>query len=264
MRPVSVNGREIPRAAIAQEAQFHPAASLIEARRQAAMALVIRQLLLDEAARLGVEAAPARDDDGREETPEEALIRRLIEQQVAVPSATPDECRRYYEANQARFRSPDLHLAAHILLACDPRDGAARAVARTEAARLIGLLRTQPERFADLARAHSDCPSAGVGGALGQIGPGQTVPEFERALATLPVGVIAPSPVETRYGVHVVRLDRRVEGAVLPFDLVAAPIAAFLDERVRQVASRHYVQRLAAAAVIEGVALAGADSPLVQ
>mgnify|MGYP000898991227 CR=1 FL=1 len=57
MRPVSVNGREIPRAAIAQEAQFHPAASLIEARRQAAMALVIRQLLLDEAARLGVEAA---------------------------------------------------------------------------------------------------------------------------------------------------------------------------------------------------------------
>lgn len=264
MRPVSVNGREIPRAAIAQEAQFHPAASLTDARRQAAMALVIRQLLLDEAARLGVEAVPARDDDGREETPEEALIRRLIEQEVAVPSATRAECRRYYASNPARFRSPDLHLVAHILLACAPRDDAARTVARAEARRLIGLLQARPDRFADLARAHSDCPSAGVGGALGQIGPGQTVPEFEQALATLPAGDVAPSPVETRYGVHVVRLDRRIAGTVLPFELVAAPIAAFLDARVRQVASRHYVQRLAAAATIEGVTLAGTDSPLVQ
>ena len=51
---IRVNDREIPDRAIDAEVQYHPAASLAEARKEAALALVIRELLLQEAERLGV------------------------------------------------------------------------------------------------------------------------------------------------------------------------------------------------------------------
>src|SRR5690606_6112998 len=49
--PISVNGVVIERTAIAQEAQHHPAASPGESMRKAAEALVVRELLLQEARR---------------------------------------------------------------------------------------------------------------------------------------------------------------------------------------------------------------------
>ena len=67
----------------------------------------------------------------------------------------------------------------------------------------------------------SACPSAAQGGHLGQISRGQTVPEFETFLYNLEVGQICPVPVKTRFGYHVLRLDRRIEGRQLPFEAVS-------------------------------------------
>ena len=99
----------------------------------AARALVVRELLLQEARRLGVAAEPLADDDGRRETDEEALIRALVEREVRVPDPDEARCRRYYEQNLRRFRSPDIYEAAHILFAAAPGDGDARAAARMQA-----------------------------------------------------------------------------------------------------------------------------------
>lgn len=106
-----------------------------------------------------------------------------------------------------------------------------------------------------MAKAHSACPSAEQGGNLGQITPGQTTPEFEVALRDLEPGETTSASVETRYGVHIVRLERRIEGRDLPFDLVAGRIADYLSARVRRVAAAQYVARLAGRSRIEGVAL---------
>ena len=84
-------------------------------------------------------------------------------------------------------------------------------------------------------------------------GPGQTVPEFERALGRLSIGEIAPHPIETRYGFHVVLVERRIEGRELPFDMVRARIAVWLNEKVRRVAVQQYLAILAARADISGV-----------
>ena len=65
------------------EAQFFE--SSVEAREAAALALVVRQLLLAEAARLGVVAEPETDADGRRETEEEALISTLLLTLAAIP-----------------------------------------------------------------------------------------------------------------------------------------------------------------------------------
>jgi peptidyl-prolyl cis-trans isomerase C len=262
--PVSVNGVVIPSADIARETQHHPSADPDEAWILAARALAIRELLSQEAGRLAIEAEPLSDGEGRRETPQEARFRALLEREVAVPHADEAACQRYYDANRRRFRSPDLFEAAHILIAAAPGNAVARDTARRVAVALIADLREKPEAFAAAAAAQSDCPSARHGGNLGQLGPGQTVPEFEAALSRMTGGGVCPDPVETRYGLHVVRLDRRIDGQQLPFDLVRERIAEYLDEAVRCRALQQYVSVLAGRSEVTGVDLAAADGPLVQ
>lgn len=263
-KTISVNGVKIPREDISREAQNHQAASPAAAWTEAARALVIRQLLLQEALRLDMRPEPAVDEEGRRETDEEALVRALVEQQVKTPIADATACRRYYEQNLQKFRSSDLYEAAHILIAADPRDAAQVEAGRKHALALIEILARDPKGFADAARVSSACPSREQGGNLGQISRGQTVPEFEQALAGLTPGTVSLHPIQTRYGFHVVRLDRKVEGEQLPFELVEARIAEYLNEACRRRAIAQYIAILAGEARVEGVALVSPDSHKLQ
>jgi peptidyl-prolyl cis-trans isomerase C len=256
---VSVNGVAIPRDAIAREAQHHRAPTPLGAWKEAARALVVRELLLQEARRLGVRAEPLGDSGGRRETEAEASVRRLVEQEVLVPDPDDAACRRYYEQNRGRFRSPDICEAAHILIAAPAADRVAYERAREQATQLLAEVRANPAAFGDLAARLSDCPSTAQEGNLGQITPGQTTPEFEQALKAMTPGAICEQPVATRYGFHVVRLDRRIEGRELPFVAVAARIAEYLSESVRRRVVAQYIARLVSRAEIKGIDLAGAE-----
>jgi peptidyl-prolyl cis-trans isomerase C len=263
MPPVTVNGVAISRKAIAGEVQNFPAANPGEGWRAATRALVIRELLLQEARRLEIAVEQKADADGRRETEEDALTRALLEREVKVPEADETMLRRFYDNNRSRFLSAPLWEADHILIAARRNDTGGFAAAREKASALATVLAGDPDRFADIARDHSACPSAALGGNLGQIGPGDTTPEFEAALTKLAPGEIS-GPVETRYGIHVIRLRRHVEGRQLPFEAVRARIAAYLDEHVRRQASAQYIALLVGRADIRGIDLAGAASPLVQ
>jgi peptidyl-prolyl cis-trans isomerase C len=257
---VSVNGVSIARGAIVNEMQHHPAEKPTAAWQQAARALVIRELLLQEARRAGIAPQPVSDASGRRETDEEAIIRGLIEREVAVPEPDNESCRRYYDRNRARFRSPDIYEVSHILFAASLSDREARERARADAVMVLAELGEHPERFAELARARSRCPSAAQGGNLGQITTGQTTPEFEQALTALMPGQLCEVPVATRYGFHVIRLDRRHVGETLPYEVVAGRIADYLRESVRRRADAQYIARLVTAARIEGIELADGDA----
>jgi peptidyl-prolyl cis-trans isomerase C len=261
---VSVNGVVISHATIAREVQHHPASKPILAWQYAARALVVRELLLQEARRLGLSAVPAVDSCDRRETDEEALIRIVFEHEVTIPEPDRESCRRYYEQNQRRFHSADLYEAAHILFAADRRDASAYARAQTAAAAVLAELGQAPERFSELARLHSACSSAANGGNLGQISAGQTTPEFERALRELEPGMLTAAPVASRYGFHVIRLDRRIPGTQLPFEFVADRIADYLAQRAHGMATAQYIARLVSSAEITGVDLAGAEALLVH
>jgi peptidyl-prolyl cis-trans isomerase C len=213
---------------------------------------------------LAITAEPLMDEEGRRETAEEAAVRALVDREVRTPSADAATCRRYYEQNRNQFRSTDVHEAAHILFAASKADAEAYARARASAEAALAVLRVQPERFADLAKANSACSSASQGGNLGQITKGQTTPEFEQALFGLESGSIGPEPVATRYGFHIIRLDRKHDGRDLPFDLVADRIAEYLQESVRRRALAQYIARLGTAARIEGIDLASAEAMRVN
>ncbi len=263
-RAVSVNGVVIPREAIARETQNHAAPKAIEAWQAAARALVVRELLLQEANRLSIAATPLQDDEGRRETDEEARMRGLLEREVSVPVAEEAELRRYYDNNRKTFTAPALFAVSHILIAIREDTPAARDATHEKAEAILAQLRADPALFASLAEMHSDCPSRTVGGQLGQISAGQTVPEFEAALPVLPVGARHVSMVESRYGFHLVTVHQRVPEAVLPFGKVRERIANFLELRTRMMAERHYIQHLASRAQIEGIALEASTTPLVQ
>jgi peptidyl-prolyl cis-trans isomerase C len=80
------------------------------------------------------------------------------------------------------------------------------------------------------------------------------VPEFETALRKLSEGEITASPVLTRHGWHVIRMDALAEGAVLPFDTVKPRIANALEKTAWARAARAFV-----ASLIERADITGAD-----
>jgi peptidyl-prolyl cis-trans isomerase SurA len=119
----------------------------------------------------------------------------------------------------------------HILRLNDRRGGSAPVLVQQTRARHILIktnelvsesearnrLRALKERldnkanFAELARVHSEDASASKGGELGWLSPGDTVPEFERAMNLLKPGEIS-EPVQSPFGWHLIQvLERRTE-----------------------------------------------------
>jgi peptidyl-prolyl cis-trans isomerase C len=62
--------------------------------------------------------------------------------------------------------------------------------------------------FESVAQSHSKCPSGRDGGDLGQFGPGQMVPEFDKAVFTGDVGVLY-GPIQTQFGYHLLEVTAR-------------------------------------------------------
>lgn len=250
-----VEGVEVPERLIAQEIGNHPAPSAEAARLAAARALAVRALLLDRARKAALEAEPEIDPEGREETADEALMRALLDRELQIAEPTDEECRRIYDSRPDGFKTPTLTQASHILL-CPAEDApAAWAAALASASEVISQLTLDPSAFARLASSVSQCPSSGVGGSLGQLSPGDLAPEVETALAALAPGETSVTPVRSRFGWHVLRLDRRIEGRRLPFDSVHDRIADHLRQRAWAAAAARYVAELAAQARASGVAL---------
>jgi peptidyl-prolyl cis-trans isomerase C len=256
--PVSVNGQAIDEADILQEMQYHKADSIESAHQKAASALVVKELLLQRAKELDLSAEILTG-----ENQQEALIRTLLVQEVKQPTPDEEACERYFLANQNKFTTPVLIAASHILLSADPKDQEAREFAAQQAETLIAELVKNPECFADMAKQYSDCPSKEVNGELGQLDKGQTVQEFERQVFKMEEG-LALHPVESRYGYHIVRLDKRVEGNPLPYNMVADRIATYLKDQVYRRSISQYLSLLAGQASIEGIDIKGADSLLMQ
>ena len=190
----------------------------------------VRSRLAARAAQLGLQGT------------EDERIEQLLELEVADAEPLEDECRRYYERKPARFSCGELVEASHILFALTPRVPPERL--RAKAAQVHAMAAREPQRFAELAREYSNCPSAAQGGSLGQLGRGDSMPEFERALfGGRELGVL-PELVTTRFGFHVVLVARRVPGRALPYEEARPGVAALLRQGALERTLREYVRGL--------------------
>lgn len=250
---ITVNGRRLDKNRLAREIQYHPAASFGEALHQAASALVLRELLRHEV----LEELKA----GKKE---EEAIAALIEAATPAPEVSPADCERFYQQNPQRFSTAPLMRVRHLLLPAAKDDLEARAEQKRLAERLLAELKAAPDlHTAWCSRLHlSRCPSRAEEGLLGELSPGQTVPEFERQVFALEEG-LAPQPLATRYGWHVVWVESRRPGQIRPYEQVAEDIAGYLRARRQRQAVADYLYGLVARADIVGIELRPNDDNIV-
>jgi peptidyl-prolyl cis-trans isomerase C len=216
-----------------------------------------RELLRQRAVAVSILDAVSTDEGTIEQAIEELLAREVV-----TPTPTDEECRRYYDAYPREFESGDLVHARHILFQVTPSVSLPQIRSRAE--QMLNELLREPERFAAVAAEMSNCPSGQHGGNLGQIGRGDTVPEFEKAIFRLgPTGLLRDL-IRTRHGFHIVAIDQRIPGKRLPFDMVRDDIAERLRAMVEEKALRQYISVLAGQADIQGADLNGTEIPLVQ
>lgn len=246
---ISVNGVEITDQAVEQELPHHKQSA--NPLKQSVHELVLRTVLLQEADRLAI---AAEDDDSR--------IEALFAQEIRVPDADEATCQTFYRNQPQLFTNGELVEARHILFQVTPT--VPLELLRETGEAVLAELRVNPDRFAELAKEYSNCPSGAVGGNLGQLGRDQTVKEFEGLVFRLAEGELADRLLETRFGLHIVQVMRRVQGKLLPFEAVKSQIAENLARQSWQRAVHQYLQILVGRADIQGITLDGADTPLVQ
>lgn len=256
---VRVDGVEIDSRLIAQESQNHPSGDPMETWTAAARALVVRQLLLTEARRRGLSPEPEAVGENQYETDEESLVRQVLEVAVEPQPPSETECRRVYDGMKGKFVTPTLFEASHILIEPAGETEADWSEAEAEARALIGAVGDSPQAFAEAAAARSSCPTAHQGGSLGQVRRGELVESVQAAIEALADGETGKAPVRSPFGWHVVRLERRIEGRVLPYEIVEGRIRDMLEARAWAIGASQFVADLAAKSAVEGVTLAPPD-----
>ncbi len=249
---ITVNGVAISEKDLANELQYHPNENFNVVVQQAGQALVIRQLLIDEAKKQGIDTAN-----------DEEAMQKLVEQNISYDAPNDEICQRYFNSNKEKFMTMPLMEVDHILLAAAKDDIEGRDAASNNAKVIISQLQQEtsndePSSFAALAKEYSACPSKESGGNLGQLSKGQTVPEFERQLMPLPTG-LSDKAIESRYGFHVVNINRKIEGKQLDYDMVSDKVRGYLINSASHLAIQAYIQSLVEQATVEGVEIKFSD-----
>ena len=153
---------------------------------------------------------------------------------------------------------PRAHVA-HILVKFLPREEHAtsspenatvaqkrawRKAARERAKELYRQARAPGADFAGLAARVSEDPSAAMGGDLGIVSPRDgMVAVFSDAVFALPAGAVS-EPVQTRFGMHLIKVYERYEPGQLPMEAVRAQIHARLLLAKKRDASRELLAKL--------------------
>jgi len=231
--------------------------------RQRACTELLRQAA-QRAGLLGADDVPSTDGVTSEAAA--AAIETLLDRELRIPEPSEEACSRHFAAHEAEYRSGERVQLRHILFAVTPGVNVVALRNRAEAALLEVRCHDgkSSERFADAARASSNCPSGAEGGELGTLIASDCAPEFAREIfGRADVGVL-PRLVHSRFGLHVVEVLSREPGIAQSFAAVRGAVANSLRQQAYVTALRQYLQLIAGEAVVEGVDLDASDTPLVQ
>lgn len=180
-----------------------------------------RQFPSQEAFDAALEAAGFTLDELKMEIERNLRISAYIEKEfVEKADVSEKEARDYYDRGAPEFKEEESVSASHILIRSAPTDSES---ARKEAREKIDSIREQAVKgadFAALAREHSEDPSSAArGGALGKFGRGRMVKPFEEAAFSSAPGAIS-DVVETRFGYHIIKVDKKFPARSLPYEQV--------------------------------------------
>ena len=254
---------------------------LLKELRIEAMDLMVEQELVAQAAgKEGIEVDPAEVDKYIEEMSSvfdrddqfrmklegdgftEESFRRHIGRMLAAKAyldrirmdasdVSETDLQRFYDDNEQRLTLPERVRVRHILLKWKPlgtQDD--RAALRKQMQPILERARAG-EDFAALAREFSeDSGTRQNGGDTGLFMRGTMVPPFEQAAFSLQPGEIS-DPIDTVFGVHILKVEERQEGRLLPLDDVRDQLRDYVREQQMEAAVQAKIDELRAAADVE-------------
>lgn len=153
--------------------------------------------------RIGLDAASLRQAVERD-----MRVEALLEKVGARAAAVSDtEVEIFWFMHKDRFRRAETRVLRHILITINEQlAGNEREAARNNIDAIRERLLKNPERFAEQALKHSECPTAMNGGLLGSVPRGQLYAELEAAAFVLSEAALS-EPVESELGWHLIRCD---------------------------------------------------------
>ena len=187
----------------------------------------------------------------QQELKQRISARKWVEANVMQDLQISDaEVHEFYISNKEKFVMPGQVHARHILITTDSNSSEEdKRKARKQLQDIKQQLAAGAD-FAEMAKKHSQGPSAPQGGDLGFFPSGQMVKPFEDAAFALQPGEVSDI-VETRFGYHLIKVEAKQEGRTIKEEEIDAQIRQYLLKTKSGMALNDAIDKLKASAKIE-------------
>ncbi|CAH2030204.1 peptidylprolyl isomerase [Trichlorobacter ammonificans] len=209
-----------------------------QGRKEMIETLVMRELILQQAAKDGVDKSKDVEEK-MAELKKRIIVDTYLKKRVESDAKISDEeLKSFYEKNQDKFKTGEQVRASHILVKSEQ-----------EAKDVLTQLKGGA-KFEDVAKAKSVDSSASKGGDLGWFGKGNMVPVFEKTAFALKEGEVS-GIVKSEFGFHIIKLTGKRAAGVRSLDEAKEQIKAALLPQKQQQAFMQLKETLRKGAKIE-------------
>jgi len=188
-----------------------PMTETAEGKKEMLETMIIRELIMQEATKDGVENSPAvkeKLEELKKRLVVEAYLKKKVEEQAKV---SDEELRKFYDQNKDKFKTGDQVKASHILVKSEK-----------EAKDLLAQIKGGAN-FEELAKKYSTDGAASKGGDLGWFSKGSMIPEFEKVAFAMKENQTSDI-VKTKFGFHIIKLTGKRPAGERSFDDVKEQI----------------------------------------
>lgn len=167
------------------------------------------------------------------------------------------EARLYYYLHLQQFTQPETRTARHILITINPTyPENKREVALQRSTEIARRLARKPDRFAEQAGKHSECPTALEGGVLGRLKRGTLFPELDSVLFSMSEGAVS-DVVESPLGFHVLLCEKIYRAGPAALADVLPTLRERLTAREANRAQKRWIEQLLGASQTKELAIDG-------
>jgi peptidyl-prolyl cis-trans isomerase C len=178
-----------------------------EGRKEMLDTMVIRELILQQAAKDGLDKG-AEIEEKLKELKKRLIVESYLKKKVETESQVSDaDLQKFYEQNKEKFKTGEQIKASHILVKTEK-----------DAKDILAKIKAGGN-FEELAKKNSVDSSAAKGGDLGWFGKGSMVPVFEKAALALKEGQVS-DVVKSDFGFHIIKLTGKRAAGIRPLEEV--------------------------------------------
>ena len=182
---------------------------------------------------------------------DQILSSRVVQMELQGSSrSSNDDTLKHYNVNKKKYWVPSKVMISQIMFIKD-KDGLKSDVKLkiTKAREILGLLRSGSD-FSDLAKKYSEDISGPLGGRIGIVERGTTLPRFEEIAFNLKLNEVS-DVFQTENGVHIIRCDDVISGHFKKYIEVKSEIKRLLDFEKQDENYTDWMKELRKSAFIE-------------